>query len=740
MKKAVYFIIFFLIPVFSFSQNVTSIEAIQESLDSIRLRWKSTLATGEFVLYYNNKQIISDRYKLADSELITKSNFTGVDVGGVYQYEYIFTPRKKANYFFAITVNDTTIIDQQARLAINDISLQQSVELIPEINITVQPISIRSVNYNSHRDTQIKKHTIKNTLLTSLELKSVEDMFHLRWNVFPKDKSQYVFIVYRSRYPIIQYKSPKGLPEYARVTNQFSFEDRNIGFEIPYYYAVVAENSLQWDSGINVFTQPAILLRKSPPFRIKPTTEYVKRQETLSFNIQDFSDETIEQAVQQTLSNLHLLADLDNQQRVLEDILIPIGNDSDNTLLSNLLETPILLQQQDSSIKLNDLNGNSIIQQQNIDLKEFLTALEKHKKTFLKKEYENFNKIVKDNSDIAEKIEQLHKIEEQLLFVEDFSPNQMKKKLNSYYDLRDQISLARHRVQGIIQNMNANKKIREQEFLNSQLALKTRFENKQISQLSNNIIKNKKHLEQYLYNKKINLLSKNIILQASQADATKSLSVFNPTLETDNTEKFIQNHINRDNLQLSNIINARNNSMFQHGEYPQKMNVEGKAFNIDTVIDNNFREVKSYYNDISVEDVPDINDIKNEKWITVKETWIHRNRNVWNSKQNLWKRRMQEILGEEYGWIYSKWMNPSSTVALQEGRKAFQQQNYKESLYLLSFVSDDHNAMMALGQSYYHLGAYKDALNVFVTAINMKIPEAREWMDQTAKKILNRDL
>lgn len=730
-----------------FSQNVTSIEVIQESIDKIRIRWKSQLVDGEFSVYYNNK-VIDDQFKLFDSELITSSNFTGENVGNIYQYEYIFSPREDGEYFFAVTGTDVRDIDQRARMILSGTPHLKDIVLIPELNTTIQPITIQSIKKAYTRFNNIQKQEIQIPLITSFELQSQEDVFNLRWSVHPKDKSQYVFIVYRSRYPIIQYGTPKGLPEYARVTNEFSFRDSNISYEVPYYYAVVSEKSTQWDSGINVFTQPAVLLRKSPAFKIKPIKEFVKKQENLSINIKNFSESEIAQAVQETLSNLHLIAETKSQQRSLEDILAPTVNDTGEILgLTNIEATPIFLQQQSSTIKTDDLNERKT----KLDgiFQVFLGKIEEKKKELIKQKYKNYNAAVVNISNISSENKKLGLMEDQLLYLEAFSNKDLIRKLNEYYNLKDQISLMRHRIVGDIGNLNHKREIQEKNFL----SMKSIFEKdvldfeinnrkKLISDIDkkiNQILVNQTNLEQYLSSKRVNNLMKGILIEASTA---KEKDVFNPLVSTpsrNNSEDEIIQCIAKNKLQLNKLVNIKNELILDKID-PSKIEVINKTYNIDEIVNNKMEEINSYYKDVSVEEIPDVREVTNEKWLVVKEEWIQKNRNTLESKKDLWKRRTQEILGEDYNWIYSKWMIPSYNLALQEGRKAFQQKNYKEALYLLSFIPQDANAIMALGQSYYHLGAYKDALNVFVVTVHMNIPESYYWMDKTAKKILNRDI
>ncbi len=299
--------------------TVTAIEIYEKNPDTVIIKWKSNAPEGQFALYTDNT-IISDQFALFASDLIISSNFTGVQAGSSYQYEYEFSFRAPGLYYFAVVPGNSAYFDQVARSVVNEFYPSPPISLVPEMNTTIQPFYVAFARADLLSEPTLARQDIVNPIITALELVSSEDTFQLRWSVYPKDMQQYIFKIYRSRYPIVQYGTPLGLPAYITLTNQFAFEDRNIGFDEPYYYAVVPEGTVQWNPGINVFSQPAVLLRKSPPFRIQPTVEYVKKTELFSVNYDaDLTEAEINLAVQQTLSNLYIKAD--DIQITLTDIL-----------------------------------------------------------------------------------------------------------------------------------------------------------------------------------------------------------------------------------------------------------------------------------------------------------------------------------------------------------------------------------------------------------------------------------
>ncbi len=707
------FIIVFAIVFTSFSyaqdyqDTVVALEVTQESSNSAIIRWKSNLPEGKFSVYYHTS-LIKNEFVLYDAEIIISTNFAGELTGSQYIYEYKMTFQSPGDYFFAVIQNDTKEFDRVARSVITDaIPQYNNIRLIPEINITTQPISVR---FRPQSAIDIQKQKVTQPVITSLELTSSEDMFHLRWSAYPKDLSEYVFVIYRSRFPIIQYGSPEGLPEYTRVTNQFSIIEKNIEFENPYYYAVIIEGSIQWDSGINVFTQPAVLLRESPPLRINPVAEYVKTKRVLSLNTNEFTEEEMELAVQQTLSNLYDPRDI--MYTGGESYLSMNDSSSDDLqMISGTLKT-------DNKETFNgiiyglDKHKNEYIHKEEKLYKNLLANLDRNQKKYIADEYQNFSNITKSISALSNDIKYIYSLESNLLVSDRLSTREFQKQLNDYYDKIDQLRIAQYRVRGSINTS------REHIFLSNQYALRDAF------------IRDVDKLKQEYYQKlKVQSLAINVTLQAEKAD---------------NFEKEAS-RLQKNTDMESNLANIRISKEIEYMEGLLQKN-EGLGFqndgirDVDSYIQEQLVKAQSYYNIVTVEKIPDISEISNEKWLPKKEAWLNSNKEIWISKNALWQRRIEEILGRDYHQISSKWMTPSQTVALQEGKKAFLRKDYKEAVYLLYFVTKDHNALMALGQSYYHLGAYRDAFSVFITALHMDIPESRYWINRTSAKILDRNL
>ena len=470
---------------------VTSIEVGDVLSDTVILRWKSDIAQGDFAIYYHSSRI-SDIFVLRDSELAITSNFTGVKIDAYYEYEYVLKFDKSGSYYFAIVANDSASFDSVAQGSVNKMVEGYELVFLPEINTTIQPVSIvveEKRIFKQSRPTKIYNpaHTI-----TSLDLQSYEDIFHIKWSVYPKDLPQYIFTIYRSRYPIAPYNSAVGLPIYATITNQFVFEDRNISFETPYYYAVVIKDSKQWTPGINIFTTPAVLLRKSPPLQEVSKTEYIKRKEQLpSYSQEFFSEEDIEAAVRRTLSNLQILADTNDNQSLLDQINSqnsiagstifedqPIQENLDFTSSEPFSYNNInLLTRADSEIKTaNPFAINSGFPQAkqkgltgsfNIDFtneilnvrKNYLREIEQVSQYLLIQEKKDYDSIMKNIITISNEINSYNTLTKSLVYTDKLENNDFKSKLNAYYDRRDNIRIKQYQTSGQIGRASCRERV-----------------------------------------------------------------------------------------------------------------------------------------------------------------------------------------------------------------------------------------------------------------------------------------
>mgnify|MGYP005802247933 CR=1 FL=1 len=728
---------------------VTSIEIGNVVSNTVVLKWKANVDKNEFVIYYHTSRI-SDIFVLREAELAIKSNFEGVKVDSSYEYEYAIKFDKSGSYYFAIVANNSNYFDTIAQSSVNKLIEGYENFLLPEINTTIQPISIIVSKKRSFQKSIQELDHKPAHIITSLNLESYEDIFHLKWSVYPKDLPLYIFNIYRSRYPISKYPSAEGLPVYVTVTNQFIFEDRNVSFEIPYYYAVSIQDSKQWTAGINIFNTPAVLLKKSPLLNMPSKIEYIKRKSTLPFYIQEiFPEKDIEMAVQKTLSNLQILSDTNDNQSLLDKltnqntftntragdqvslgILPEISNLT--SLESFLFNNNSLLTRADSEVKTSnpfEIKSNNFIPEHkkktlyftdeiSKNEQKYLEQIENQRQFLLAQEQKDYSGIIKSIIMISNEIDSYNTITKSLLYSDNAYIKDFENNLNNYYDKRDNIRVKQYQASTQIKRFIERRKQRENDFLINIQNISIEATKKKISLYQD--CKN---------NKKINNMVNNISIKMTK----------NKTKQNKTNLQVLDQNINQQIDQLTIAIKEEENKLliitnnFKNTQISSKQKKHSDHFAQMIEAQAVLADVRSYYRDVTIEKVPTIEEIP-------KETWLYENKEIWISKQKLWQRITRNILGSNYEIIASKWMRPSSTLAIAEGRKAYDMNLYQEAIYLLSFATTHKASLMMLGQSYYQLGAYRDAFSVFITAVNMGLPNSRYWLDKTSEKILDRKI
>lgn len=761
MKKHVFLWIYIIINPFltvysqEYDHLVTSIEIKGFVANKVELRWKATVTNGNFSIYYHDK-MISDVFVLRKATLVADTNLSTQTSDDFYTYT--ITLPKTGTFYFSVILNDTYGFDNIARNIFSERVKSEKELLIPELNTTLQPIIISEYKtvYNIPNNFKTTAPSFYGYLITSMDLQSHEDIFKIKWSVYPKNLSQYVFVVYRSRYPIIQYKSSIGLPEYARVTNQFYFEDRNIAFETPYYYAVVAESSSQWDQNINVFVQPAVLLRDSPPFYIKPTLKYVEKKEKIPVNYLEVSEEEIQKAVEQTLSNLQIKPVFQSNVSVPANTIgfrdIPYAT---NTFALENSWIPTLIREK-ASVK----TGSLVDQQATLTENYAKAMLNNRKRSFqqqddqehilLTQEKKEYQGILQQINDLAQEINKFHSLEEKLLHTDRLSNNDFQDRLHAYYNKKDHIRIMQYTIQGNIKNVATSREEREKTFRSSIYKIQEQEQQQEHSLYSNYVLLLKKGYQQEIERAEKQLKQ----YQLSQASLDVSTKTKNIDLNTfrvkgeqysigdissqDLDNGFLQKNITQ--LELLIKQEKQNLKAIEMRENFQTTPVKPLTLPKSTDPEDRVVKIKAYYQDVVVEKIPDLQEIPKENWIVVKEEWLSSNKETWLAKTNYWVEQNKKILLDDYQRLESKWMRPSSPVALQEGKKSIQRGDYAEALYLLTYVAKDPQALLLLGKSYYEVGAYREAFSVFVTALKMGIPESRFWLDITAEKILEREI
>lgn len=696
----------------SFKNIVTGLTVRTVNNNSVELEWKSDIPQGIFNIYKNPTNTINTRFILRESDFVGSFNLQGQQFDKYYLYRYSVPMNKSGKFYFSVMASQGAAFDDAIHSGLPDVS-GRDYSALPALNFTLQPVYF-NLKKQITEPSPVPYLPYRGYFITSLDLFAEEDIFRLTWTVYPKDLDQYIFKIYRSRYPLGQFGSPQGLPEYARVTNRFYYEDKNINFEVPYYYAVVAEGTMQWDLGINLFSRPAVVVRDAPPYQMPAQIEFAKNKRPLPvWSAEVLSEDAIQKAVEQTLSNLQIA---------------PVRRSSPApTLPQTTVEQPFDIAPLAPEDITNSTDGNYFLQQeqifragrlgnennfeskihkafeQNINLQE---ELERKLLQDAQADYKNF---LKDIAVIENRIVLHEKMRDRLLRLDKIDEKTFKKELDNFFKDRDQIRLLEFDAKASVRSISNERILREKKLF-------------------------------------VDLQKIQDDWHKIQANLKQEIKAFQFARGV--SDKF--NNLNPKNINSQPVLGTVNFDSLEKIQTPFTERTPKQCEFVDPYVydfpqqippKERVEKIRQYYdNDVVIEKVPTLDQNPPETWLKSFEFWLRDNADLWQEKIAQWRSSVPDVLGQQYGSVQSKWLYPAQNLALREGIKAAQEERYAEAVYLLVLSPRDPRGLMLLGQSYYHLGAYREAFSVFLTATSMRIPEAKLWMELSAEKILQRHL
>lgn len=716
-SKIPFFLILMLIPTVDFfskniknSHFVTSIEIDNITKNSVKLKWLSDQEKGHFFIYYNKKQVISDKLILKRSKLAESPFLEGQTFGANYSYEYEIKIKNPGTYYFAVLVEDNSDINAVSQ-GIADIAIPNNQHtLIPEINSTIQPTYFvkeqkKQTLPKIEEDTLIEGQVV----ITRLDIEETENIFKLRWFVYPKDKSHYLFKIYRSKYPISHFTSPEGLPEYARIENQFHFDDTDISVETPYYYAVVAENTNQWDLGINVFKNPAVLLRKSPLLNYEPIPEYVKKKGILNIKNEKMSEEDIQKTVKYTLRNLAL--------------------SSQNTSSSICTETPI-----EEQINRTIVNNSDNLSKIKISGK--FSTHERDAMFFVKESFLKNIEIIRNNS---------RKI------IRDFEQKIIKEDMNEYT-----ILLKMHKA--IITEMDNLSSLEDKILSDFTIMLPStekllwdRYSNglRDIDSLKKSLKKNLSALLT-LRSKRESQLNQ-FVSKVRSEDNTKMIQayfMFLKEIKAEKSSEIIALNAKRiDPHSLDRQMNYEGNAAKQHNAKVAKLEKEINLISKEIELLNGRTKVFPSRFEGSIIPLKTALESVNSVMKTHANLYIFSNfknnnnnprlsKNILCDKMKAYQLRNKAVIGDsDWNDLNAKYANISKVSAIVEAKNALSFSENKKAMYLLGNVLDNMESWILLGKSYYFSEKYYDALSIFLLTKNAGISGSEEWIDKSLAKL-----
>lgn len=724
--------------------EITGIQAVNILNDAVVLEWFSTLPAAtpdDFVFYYNPTNAIANIQLRDDSRTVRPRNFRSSPQGGLTLYSAEVPIAVSGQFYFAVSPARGLSVDQAIR---QNIPLSSIFNLQPEQSYTIQPLAFQLRKPAAVSGLVSNVGAPSPVLIKSLRLSSEEDIFRLTWMVSQNNLTRYTFRIYRSRYPIADIfkgnitRSLETLPVYALVSNRFFFEDRNISFETPYYYAVVADGSAQWNSGLNVFTTPAVLVRKSPPFTISPQQEAVKQ--TRPFAVQQSSvltEADIQDAVQQTLSNLmyapsYINPDAPQAQPPLNteplnpgdflntpDTLIPAPNAPAQTTLYRGSLLSGVLEADDGDLTEKFYRGASarynILNQAEQSLhKSLVASFENQEKQFL-------NGIQSLKSDIFAYTRSAALLAQS----SGLGEAQYRGLTLDFLKKRDQIFLKEFTLKNSRQTIAQNKLAQKE-------ALQGGLENLQEKYLQS--------MEQLKAQYKKSL---EVLAQRAESEAKAKAALYNRRKESaarvDNITGRVQNSTGSGFADPIPMVEAPEIRVPALAKFDNP-----DLFNLPSLIQPSVR-LQNMEASVTNEPIPSLDQLEKasgqkEEWLKAKVEWLSGNAQSWQENIQTWNQAIVNLFPspQEYERLQSTWAIPSMPVSSQtaysKGKEAFDGARYNEAAYFLVRVPENDNALMMLGQSFYHSGMYKEAVTAFASAYQMKVVGSLPWLLEASKK------
>ena len=753
-----------------YKNYVTKLQIANVTAQGVELEWLSDISPdqqGAFTIYLNPTNAISSAAYMRDSRVVTPSSFAGATYqNGLYIYKATIPISVSGQYYFAVAPSQGLAINEAIRRNLPYTGAEFN--LLPELGYTIQPIAFKlQKGPGSPVPSSIKLTTDNKIIVTSVRLNSVEDTFRLNWTAYPNDRAEYIFYIYRSRYPIsdLKFRSPLDLPAYAVVTNKFSFEDQNIAFETPYYYAVVSKEAPQWQAGLNVFTTPAVLVKQAPPFMISSQKEFVRRSEQLAVQQSEYLTEAdIEQAVQQTLSNL-LIAPVLQQSPVTPTPTINIDPLSPNDFLQNPSNTflaPGFSQIPQTTFRASVFTGTedallteSFYRNLGSKYNIFIKTENEIREGASRKDTEEAERYLNDIKALTQDIESLLALEEKIAASGSFNQTQTAVLASEYLRRRDQIRLKEFTIKNNKLSIPTQREKRRKD-LAAQLNALYKSYNTAISRLK------VQHKEQVnaLFAVRAETVRKQYdeeyaALQKQREDQVRAMEAQARAQEAQARADEVANRAQIAALGVSASDSSQKKiSPVRPKEVP--LVVYSPPVFDRTVLAR--LESPEFYKVLEVapptvrlqgmdeafleEPIPTIETIrqrsrKKENWISQRQEWLQTNPNTWNDNIRYWRNQLPYVISNKqaYDLIQSRWGNPvpSSAAALRYGTTAYNRGDFAEAAFLLSKVAENDNALMMLGQSFYNLGAYKEAFSVFGTAYKMGVPGAEAWVLKTSQ-------
>lgn len=227
--------------------EITAISLLLYNTNKVKLDWLSSVKKQQFVIYRNNTQPISSPGILNYSKVIAMLETEGGQFQNNYKMpSYFDRLDEPGEYYYAVLPKKDKY---------------EAADFVKNDNYTIAPVIIKKpepVKQPEKATNIVKMPEVTEFYIQKVNAKKSAGMVFLYWELNFLGSQDFVFNIYRSAAPIKSWSQVNGTIPYAQLENEFHYEDYNLKFSAPYYYAVVLQGKNDIIPGKNATVNPLI--------------------------------------------------------------------------------------------------------------------------------------------------------------------------------------------------------------------------------------------------------------------------------------------------------------------------------------------------------------------------------------------------------------------------------------------------------------------------------------------------
>ncbi|NPV02153.1 MAG: hypothetical protein HPY53_12320 [Brevinematales bacterium] len=227
--------------------EITAISLLLYNTNKVKLDWLSSVKKQQFVIYRNNTQPISSPGILNYSKAIAVLETEGGQYKNNYKMpSYFDRLEEPGEYYYAV-------LPKKDKYEASD--------FVKNDNYTIAPVIVKKpepVKQPEKVTNIIKLPEVTDFYIQKINAKKSAGMVFLFWELNSIGSQDFVFNIYRSTTPIKSWSQVNGTTPYVQLENEFHYEDYNLKFSAPYYYAVVLQGKNEIIQGKNATVNPLI--------------------------------------------------------------------------------------------------------------------------------------------------------------------------------------------------------------------------------------------------------------------------------------------------------------------------------------------------------------------------------------------------------------------------------------------------------------------------------------------------